>query len=104
MGIVYFHIGLLDKAQEEIEKALAINPGNTLARFRLGVINLYRGKHEEALAIFKTIPRGANPALLDNAVATALSQLGRNQEASKIVEEYLKTYAKDEGGTMTSGL
>ncbi|MBA3766798.1 MAG: tetratricopeptide repeat protein [Acidobacteria bacterium] len=102
LGIVYFHIGLLDKAQEEIEKALAINPGNTLARFRLGVINLYRGKHEEALAIFKTIPRGANPALLDNAVATALSQLGRNQEASEIVEEYLKTYAKDEGGTMTS--
>ena len=102
LGVVYFHIGLLDKGWEEIEKAVAINPANTLARFRFGVINMYRAKYEEALAVFKTIPREANPALVDRNMATVLFQLGRTQEASEVVEEYLKTYSTDEGGTVTS--
>ena len=102
LGLVYLHIGLLDKGWEEIEKSLAINPANTLARFRLGVIDMYRAKYEDALAVFKTIPREANPALLDRQTATALFQLGRYQEASEVVEEYLHTYSTDEGGTVTS--
>jgi tetratricopeptide (TPR) repeat protein len=102
LGMVYSHIGLLDKSREEIEKALAINPANTLARFRLGVVNLYQGKYEEALAIFKAIPHEASPALLDRTMATALFQLGRTQEASDIVEEYLRAYPTDEGGNVTS--
>ena len=48
LGFVYLHIGLLDKGWQEIEKALAINPGNSLARYRLGVIDMCRGKYEEA--------------------------------------------------------
>ena len=102
LGVIYFHIGLLDKAWEEIEKALAINPANNLARFRFGVIDMYRGKYEAALDVFKTIPREANPALRDRTMATALFQLGRTQEASDIVEEYLHTYPTDEGGNVTS--
>ncbi|HEX9423958.1 MAG TPA: protein kinase [Pyrinomonadaceae bacterium] len=102
LGMIYTHIGLLDKGWEEIEKALAINPANTLARFRLGVVNLYQGKYEEAVARFKTIPHEANPALLDRTRATALFQLGRTQEASDIVEEYLRAYPTDEGGNVTS--
>jgi serine/threonine protein kinase/lipoprotein NlpI len=102
LGMIYTHIGLLDKGWEEIERALAINPANTLARFRLGVVNLYQGKYEEALARFKTIPHEANPALLDRTRATALFQLGRIQEASGIVEEYLRAYPTDEGGNVTS--
>jgi len=31
LGMVYSHIGLLDKSRQEIQKALAINPANTLA-------------------------------------------------------------------------
>jgi serine/threonine protein kinase/lipoprotein NlpI len=102
LGVIYFHIGLLDKGWEEIEKAVAINPANTLARFRFGVINIYRARYEEALAVFKTIPREANPALVDRNMATVFFQLGRTQEASAVVEDYLKTYSTDEGGTVTS--
>ncbi|MBA3516031.1 MAG: tetratricopeptide repeat protein [Pyrinomonadaceae bacterium] len=77
LGVVYFHIGLLDKGWAEIEKALEIKPSNTMARFRLNVINIYRTKYEEALAVFKRIPRDTNPALYDRNLATALFQLGR---------------------------
>ena len=44
LGTIYFHIGLLDKAWGEIKAGLAINPANTLMRFRFGVINIYLGK------------------------------------------------------------
>lgn len=96
LGVVYFHIGLLDEARAECEKALEINPLNSLVRFRLGVIDLYQAKYEEAIDIFKSIPRDANPVLFERNLATALFQLGRVEEASAIVDDYLKSSAKDE--------
>jgi tetratricopeptide (TPR) repeat protein len=101
LGVVYFHIGLLDKGWAEIQKALEIKPSNNRARFRLGVINIYQANYEEALRVFKSIPREVNPALFDRNMATALFQLGRMDEASALVEEYLKT-SNDEGGNVTS--
>jgi len=102
LGQVYYHIGLFDKGRDELEKALAINPGNTLARFRLGIIDSYSGKYEEALSVFKSIPRKSNPSLVNRATAGALFELGRTEEVSALVEDYLKTYTTDEGGAMTS--
>jgi len=102
LGVLYYHIGLLDKGEEEIKKALAINPSNGLARFRLGVINMNRGRYEEALAVFKTVPREENLAVVHRATADALFHLGRIQEASELVEDYLKTFSTDEGGNVTS--
>jgi len=96
------HIGLLDKAQQEIEKALAINPGNTLARYRLGVINMCRARYEEAFQIFNSTPRDMNPSLLAFYTSNALFRLGRNEEASEIIEKFFKDYPKDEGGAVTS--
>jgi len=102
LGQVYYHIGLFDKGRDELSKALAINPGNTLARFRLGIIDSYSGKYEEALSVFKSIPRESNPSLVNRATAGALFELGRTEEVSALVEDYLKTYTTDEGGAMTS--
>ncbi len=102
LAVVYFHIGLFDKAWGETEKALAINPNNTLARFRFGVINLYRGRYEEALGFFKSTPPEANPTAVDRNLATVLFQLGRADEAAAVVEEYLNSYSQDEGGGVTS--
>ena len=102
LAMVYLHVGMLDKAWAELEQALAINPANTLARFRYGVIDLYRGRYESALAIFNSTPLDKNPSLLTYQKAMALFQLGRIQEARAIVEEYLANNSTDEGGTMMS--
>jgi tetratricopeptide (TPR) repeat protein len=102
LGFVYLHIGLLDKGQRELEKALAINPGNSLARYRQGVIYMCRAKYEEALQIFKTTPLEKSPSLLASYTSTALFRLGRNEEASAIIEQFFKDYPKDEGGLVTS--
>jgi tetratricopeptide (TPR) repeat protein len=102
LGFVYLHIGLLDKGWQEIQKALAINPGNTLARYRLGVIDMCRGKYEEAFQIFNSTPLEKSPSLLAFYTSTALFRLGRNQEASAVIEQFLKSYPNDEGGLVTS--
>ena len=102
LGFVYVHIGLLDKGQREIEKALAINPGNTLARYRLGVINMCRAKYEEAFQIFNSTPLEMNPSLLAFYTSNALFRLGRNEEAAALIEQFFKKYPKDEGGAVTS--
>jgi tetratricopeptide (TPR) repeat protein len=102
LGFVYLHIGLLDKGWQEIEKALAINPGNSLARYRLGVIDMCRGKYEEALQIFNSTPLEKSPSLLAFYTSTALFRLGRNTEASAVIERFLKSYPNDEGGLVTS--
>lgn len=101
LGYVYLHIGLLDKGWQELEKALAINPGNTLARFRLGQIQMCRAKYEEAFQIFNTTPIEKNPGV-GAYKANALYRLGRNEEASALIEQLLKDYPKDEGGLVTS--
>ena len=102
LGFVYLHIGLLDKGWQEIEKALAINPGNSLARYRLGVIDMCRGKYEEAFQIFNSTPLEKSPSLLAFYTSTALFRLGRNAEASAVIEQFLKSYPNDEGGLVTS--
>jgi tetratricopeptide (TPR) repeat protein/predicted Ser/Thr protein kinase len=99
LGIVYFHVGLLDEAEKEINAALAINPANTLARFRLGVIAMYRGRHEEALAYFRSTPLKKNPSLWSFQTANSLFCLGRTDEANRLLDEFLKSDASDQGGT-----
>jgi serine/threonine protein kinase/Tfp pilus assembly protein PilF len=102
LGVVYFHIGLLDKGWAELEKATNINPSNTMARFRFGVIDIYRGRYEDALAFFKSTPLTSNPSLWAFQCATALFRLGRTEEATQLLDDYLKRYPQDEGGTGSS--
>ena len=102
LGFVYLHIGLLDKGWQEIQRALATNPGNTLARYRLGVIDMCRAKYEEAFQIFNSTPLEKNPSLLAFYTSNALFRLGRNEEASALIAQFLRNYPKDEGGAVTS--
>jgi tetratricopeptide (TPR) repeat protein len=73
-----------------------------MARFRVGVIDAYQGKYEEAIEVYKTVPDEVSPALISRNKADALVHLGRLDEANAIVEDYLKSYPNDEGGNVTS--
>ncbi|MGD9629419.1 MAG: tetratricopeptide repeat protein [Pyrinomonadaceae bacterium] len=103
LSLVYSHIGLEDKAFASVRKALELNPNNTLARFRIGVYLQYEGRFDEAIAVFKTIPREEHtPLLMDRSLGETLIQLGRLQEAEAIADEHLSRFPQDEGGSFTS--
>ena len=98
LALVLLHVGLFDEAQVELEKALTLNPGNALARFRLGVIDLYRGEFERALAVFNSTPLDRNPSLWAFQAATALFRLGRARDATELIDRFLRDFPDDEGG------
>ena len=101
LASVYNHIGLLDKGLEEAQTAVAINPGNTAARFRIGVSLLYQGRYEEALAAFGDSEKAAPPVWVYQ-TSWALFQLGKKDEASTRIEEALRDDSQDaEGGVLT---
>lgn len=102
LAVVLFHVGLLDQAEAEVGKALAANPANSLARFRLGVIALYRGDYERAWAVFNSTPLERNPSLWGYQSATALFRLGREAEATALINRFLRDHPSDEGGVGTS--
>ena len=102
LSMVYSHIGLLEEAQTTIGRALEINPNNTMARFRVGVYSEYQGRFDDAMNVFKTIPRDVSPLLVDRCMADVLVQVGRVKEAEEVVERYLEKHPKDEGGSFTS--
>ena len=102
LGNIYIHIGLLDEGLAELQRAVAINPSNTPARARIGVALLYKGKYEQALAIFQSNLWEANQTLRGYQIAWSLFCLGRTEEAFAAVDEYLKKYPADEGGLLSS--
>ena len=96
---VYNHIGLLDKAAEEIQKAVGLDPFNTGAQFRVGVNLLYQGRYEESLTAIRDAQRFF-PALWGFQTSFALFQLGRQLEAKERVAEFMRKDPEDRGGLL----
>jgi serine/threonine-protein kinase len=101
LGLVYMHIGLLDKAAEELRKTLAIDPGDWMAQERIGETQLWQGRYEEAFRILQKVPPEYNPAFWTFDATWALIQLGLNEDATALIERYLHEHPEDRGGLMT---
>jgi serine/threonine protein kinase/tetratricopeptide (TPR) repeat protein len=101
LGVVYWHIGVLDKALGEFRKVLALDPGNRLAEHRMAVVLVYQGKYEEGLRILRMVPREFNPSIVTYHFAWTLFLTGRSEEASTVIEDYLRRHPEDRGGVIT---
>jgi tetratricopeptide (TPR) repeat protein len=99
-AVVLFHVGHLDAAVRDLERALQINPGNTLARFRFGPIYVYQQKFEDALAALDRVPRETFPAQWMYQRVWSLTSLGRLEEAGRLVDGALKDNPADQGGVL----
>ena len=102
LALVYCHIGAFDQALQESREAVATNPNNNLAQFRIGQTLNFQRKYEEALSVLRKIPQEVNPALVGHQIAWALFNLGRKEDASTTLEQLLKAYPQDTGGVFTS--
>jgi TolB-like protein/Flp pilus assembly protein TadD len=102
LGTIYLHLGLLDKAVDEFRKALSIDPGNYGATRRIGLALVYQGRYEDGLSLIRQVPPQSNQSLWNYQVAWALLYLGRNEEATTLIERYLRAHPEDRGGVVTS--
>lgn len=98
---VYNHVGLLDKAKEEIKKAIVLDPLNTGIRYRVGINLLYQGKYDESMAELRDSEKFL-PAFWTFQMSFALQHLGRRREAQEKIETFLKANPLDTGGSLTA--
>jgi TolB-like protein/Flp pilus assembly protein TadD len=101
-GVIMMHVGHLDAGIRNIDRALEINPGNTIARFRFGPIYVYQQKFEDAIAALDRVPREAYPATWVYQRAWALISLGRLDEAGQLLASALAGNPVDQGGVLHS--
>lgn len=102
LSMVYSHVGLLDEALRHVNRAVDLNPNNTMARFRVGVYTAWQCRFEDALAALKSVPSDVSRLLVDRVKAEVYVQLGRIDKARSIVDSYLASHPGDEGGSLTS--
>ena len=102
LALVSMHIGLFEQAHAEFRKALALDPSNRIAQFQDAGVSGWDGQYEDALRIYRQVPRDFNPSLWAWNLSWTLLELGRHEEASTVIEEYLKSTPQDPGGVVTS--
>lgn len=102
LAIVYVHIGAFDEALKESQQAITINPSNSLLQFRIGEVFLFQCKYDQALTALRNVPIDANRAMVGHQIVWALFNLGKKEEASANLEQFLKDYPEDNRGLFTS--
>jgi len=98
---VFNHIGLLDKAGTEIQKALELDPLSAGIRLRVGINLLYKEKYEDSLAALQD-SENFNPTLWAFQTSFALQHLQRQGEAEKRIAGMLAENPGDRGGSLTA--
>lgn len=97
LGVIFLHVGLLDRTEQELHAALQLEPTNMGVRYRIAVTLFYERRPLEALNALE----GTRDFFPDNwsyHMALALFQLGRKQEAAALIHDYLRDNPRDQGG------
>jgi TolB-like protein/DNA-binding winged helix-turn-helix (wHTH) protein/Tfp pilus assembly protein PilF len=102
LALIYCHIGYFEDALRESQEAALTNPNNNLAVYRTAQTFAFQGKHEQALAVLRTIPQDVNPSLIGYQTAWVLFNLGKSEEASALIDELLKDFPEDDGALFIS--
>ncbi len=90
VGIAFYRSGMMEDAGREFELALGIEPKQARANFMMGLIAFRRGRLEEALGRFGSMPPGAgNSYAVQRNTALTLEWLGRFDEALGVLDEAL---------------
>jgi tetratricopeptide (TPR) repeat protein len=105
VGIAFYRSGMMEDAQREFEQALQIDPKQARANFMMGLIAFRRGRLEEALNHFGSMPPGAgNNYSVHRNTALVLELLGRYDEALAALDEALITKPQDADVHLARGI
>ena len=101
LGVIYFHVGLLDEAMQQCKRADELNPGNPTIKFVIGLLTILQGRYDNAVPLMEANPTGTVRSWVDCCIANALFFAGRTDEARARIEVAKAKY-KDEGGILAS--
>jgi serine/threonine protein kinase len=83
---VLFHIGRMDEAVANFERALEIDSAYINPRFRLGLTEMLRGNYARSLELLRMLPVGSHGSSLIALMALNLHYLGRTEEGQRVLD------------------
>jgi tetratricopeptide (TPR) repeat protein len=81
VGTAFYRSGMYEDAEREFEQALEIDPKQARANFMMGLIAFRRGKLEDSLQHFGTMPPGSGDYSVHRNTALALELMGQYEDA-----------------------
>ena len=83
LGVAFYRTGLLDEAQREFRRVLALRDADGSARFHLGLVQLRRAEWAEAIETFQRAAQEPDaPAAVFHNLAYAFERLGLLEDAA----------------------
>ena len=101
-GLVYIHAGLLEEGMQDFTRAIALNPANNGAHYRVAETYLFGCQYQRAFDKFETIDADFNPDIRAAHICLALIGLDRKEDAQRSLRTYLEAHPQDAGGLVTS--
>jgi len=101
LGAIYFHVGLIEEAVQQINKADELDPGNPTIKFSIGTVALFQGRYNDAYVMMEANLTGMVRAVVEYWIASALLYSDRWDEARTRIDD-AKAKFKDEGGILAS--
>ncbi|MBI2949148.1 MAG: hypothetical protein HYY23_16025, partial [Verrucomicrobia bacterium] len=98
----YWHVGLVDRALADLERARALNPSNRQIRAEIGACYLYQTNYAKALFYMTNFPPDYPAPIGEDRLASAYQHLRQTKEAWSVVNNYLNSGRPDPGGLMAS--
>jgi len=95
LGIVLFHVSMFDDSRRCLEGALAIHPGDHIARMHLGYNAYLSGRFDDALRIAKENSRQISTAWNLYSMAIAEIQLGALESADQTAQTASRLFPGD---------
>ena len=96
LASVLLHVGMLDEAATEYERALAINPEDMIALVHLGLVRLYEGRWRETVDVSKQLAARADQSWTQYQLVHGLLRLGDLEEASVSIEHASRRFEREE--------
>jgi len=104
LGVVLFHVAMLEESATHARQALATNPDDALAKIHLGFCCYLEGRHEEALELSLAAERGNPSAWGDYQIALCHLKLGDLEAAERRAESGSRRFPGDPLSSSVRGL
>jgi TolB-like protein len=99
LGVVYFHVGLIEESRQEFIRARQLLPDDPGGKAHLGLIALFQGRYPEAVTALQVNLPGIPRSFGEYNIACALLYSG-DVTAAKTRIENIKEKFEDEGGLL----
>ena len=95
LGVILYHVGLVDEGLAEVGKALVISPEHVLAQLHTGFGRYHQGRYEEALALTEDGTRKAPASFAYYQTGLCQLRLGRLRDAVESVDVLTRQFPND---------